>query len=40
MSSIHTVFQVCTICLDTDSKLYVMSEYKMDKAYEYLTGLS
>nr|XP_034838048.1 zinc finger protein 394-like [Maniola hyperantus] len=30
--------QVCMICLDTDSKLFLMSKHKLDEAYEKLTG--
>ncbi|XP_045780823.1 uncharacterized protein LOC123877933 [Maniola jurtina] len=29
---------VCMICLDTRSKLFLMSKYKLDEAYEHLVG--
>ncbi|XP_045783041.1 zinc finger protein 322-like isoform X3 [Maniola jurtina] len=29
---------VCMICLDTRSKLFLMSKYKLEEAYEYLVG--
>nr|XP_034837827.1 uncharacterized protein LOC117994061 [Maniola hyperantus] len=31
--------QVCMICLDTHSKLFLMSKYKLDEAYQHLVGL-
>ncbi|XP_069363568.1 zinc finger protein ZFP2-like isoform X2 [Maniola hyperantus] len=30
--------QVCMICLDTGSKLFLMSKYKLDEAYQHLVG--
>nr|XP_034835715.1 uncharacterized protein LOC117992166 [Maniola hyperantus] len=30
--------QVCMICLDTDSKLFLMNKHKLDEAYKKLTG--
>ncbi|XP_023934905.1 oocyte zinc finger protein XlCOF6 [Bicyclus anynana] len=38
--AIPSIEQMCMICLDTDSKLFVMSKYKLEEAYEQLTGLS
>nr|XP_034838162.1 zinc finger protein 91-like [Maniola hyperantus] len=31
--------QVCMICLDAHSKLFLMSKYKLDEAYQHLVGL-
>ncbi|XP_045783428.1 uncharacterized protein LOC123879646 [Maniola jurtina] len=31
--------QVCMICLDTNCKLYPLSKYNLEQAYEILTGL-
>ncbi|XP_052745767.1 oocyte zinc finger protein XlCOF6 isoform X2 [Bicyclus anynana] len=39
-NAIPTTVQMCMICLDTDSKLSLMSKHKLEKAYEQLTGLS
>ncbi|XP_045781551.1 uncharacterized protein LOC123878399 [Maniola jurtina] len=36
--AIPSTVQVCMICLDTDSKLLLMSKLKLDEAYEKLTG--
>ncbi|XP_069363457.1 zinc finger protein 271-like [Maniola hyperantus] len=36
--AIPSTVQVCMICLDTDSKLLLMSKHKLDEAYETLTG--
>ncbi|XP_045782420.1 zinc finger protein 439-like [Maniola jurtina] len=36
--AIPSMVQVCTICLDTDSKLFLMKKYNLDEAYEKLTG--
>ncbi|XP_069363579.1 zinc finger protein 182-like [Maniola hyperantus] len=36
--AIPSTVQVCMICLDTDSKLLLMSEHKLDEAYETFTG--
>ncbi|XP_069363622.1 zinc finger protein 544-like [Maniola hyperantus] len=36
--AIPSTVQVCMICLDTDSKLLLMSEHKLEAAYETLTG--
>nr|XP_034838237.1 uncharacterized protein LOC117994430 [Maniola hyperantus] len=36
--AIPSTVQVCMICLDTDSKLLLMSKYKLEEAYETLTG--
>ncbi|XP_045781550.1 histone-lysine N-methyltransferase PRDM9-like [Maniola jurtina] len=36
--AIPSTVQVCMICLDTDSKLYLMSKQKLEKTYEKLTG--
>ncbi|XP_069364476.1 zinc finger protein ZFP2-like isoform X2 [Maniola hyperantus] len=33
-----STLQVCMICLDTDSKLYLMNKHKLEEAYERLTG--
>ncbi|XP_069363627.1 zinc finger protein 271-like [Maniola hyperantus] len=35
--AIPSTVQVCMICLDTDSKLLLMSKHKLDEAYEKLT---
>ncbi|XP_052745732.1 zinc finger protein 62-like isoform X2 [Bicyclus anynana] len=39
-NAIPTTVQMCMICLDTDSKLSLMSKHKLEEAYEQLTGLS
>ncbi|XP_052745736.1 zinc finger protein 84-like isoform X2 [Bicyclus anynana] len=39
-NAIPTTVQMCMICLDTDSKLSLMSEHKLEETYEQLTGLS
>ncbi|XP_034839154.2 uncharacterized protein [Maniola hyperantus] len=36
--AIPSAVQVCMICLDTDSKLLLMSKHKLEEAYENLTG--
>ncbi|XP_045781548.1 zinc finger protein 561-like [Maniola jurtina] len=36
--AIPSTVQVCMICLDTDSKLILMSEYALEESYEKLTG--
>nr|XP_034838049.1 uncharacterized protein LOC117994266 [Maniola hyperantus] len=36
--AIPSTVQVCMICLETDSKLFLMSKHKLDEAYEKLTG--
>nr|XP_034836298.1 uncharacterized protein LOC117992697 [Maniola hyperantus] len=36
--AIPSTVQVCMICLDTDSKLFLMNKLKLDEAYEKLTG--
>ncbi|XP_045782928.1 uncharacterized protein LOC123879326 [Maniola jurtina] len=36
--AVPSTVQVCMICLDTDSKLYLMSKHKLEEAYERLTG--
>ncbi|XP_034837844.2 zinc finger protein 260-like [Maniola hyperantus] len=36
--AIPSTVQVCMICLDTDSKLLLMSKHKLEEAYEKLTG--
>nr|XP_034834257.1 uncharacterized protein LOC117990870 [Maniola hyperantus] len=36
--AIPSMVQVCMICLDTDSKLFLMSKHKLEDAYEKLTG--
>ncbi|XP_045783032.1 zinc finger protein 271-like [Maniola jurtina] len=36
--AIPSTVQVCTICLDTDSKMFLMSKLKLEEAYEKLTG--
>ncbi|XP_045783212.1 uncharacterized protein LOC123879509 isoform X2 [Maniola jurtina] len=36
--AIPSTVQVCMICLDTDTKLYLMSKHKLEEAYEKLTG--
>ncbi|XP_045783352.1 uncharacterized protein LOC123879605 [Maniola jurtina] len=36
--AIPSIVQVCMICLDTDSKLFLMSEHKLEEAYKMLTG--
>ncbi|XP_045781589.1 myoneurin-like [Maniola jurtina] len=38
MGAIPSTVQVCMICLDTDSKLLLMSKHKLEEAYEKLTG--
>ncbi|XP_069363713.1 zinc finger protein 271-like [Maniola hyperantus] len=37
--AIPSMVQVCMICLDTHSKLFLMSKYKLDEAYQHLVGL-
>ncbi|XP_052741254.1 zinc finger protein 260 isoform X2 [Bicyclus anynana] len=37
---IPSTVQMCMICLDTDSKLFLMSKYKLEEVYEQLSGLS
>ncbi|XP_069364474.1 uncharacterized protein [Maniola hyperantus] len=37
IGAVPSTVQVCMICLDTDSKLFLMSKYKLE-AYERLTG--
>ncbi|XP_052745777.1 zinc finger protein ZFP2-like isoform X2 [Bicyclus anynana] len=39
-NAIPTTVQMCMICLDTDSKLSLMSKHKLEEAYEQITGLS
>ncbi|XP_045776232.1 zinc finger protein 37 homolog [Maniola jurtina] len=36
--AIPSTVQVCVICLDTDSKLFLMGKHKLKDAYEKLTG--
>nr|XP_034838868.1 uncharacterized protein LOC117995000 [Maniola hyperantus] len=36
--AIPSTVQVCMICLDTDSKMFLMSKHKLEEAYEKLTG--
>ncbi|XP_039748392.1 uncharacterized protein LOC120625406 isoform X1 [Pararge aegeria] len=36
--AVPTTIQVCSICLDTDSKMFSMSKYNLEDAYEHLTG--
>ncbi|XP_045783037.1 zinc finger protein Xfin-like [Maniola jurtina] len=36
--AIPSTVQVCMICLDTDSKMFLMSKHKLQEAYEKLTG--
>ncbi|XP_045781018.1 zinc finger protein 260-like isoform X2 [Maniola jurtina] len=36
--AIPVTVQVCMICLDTDSKLFLLSQLKLEGAYEKLTG--
>ncbi|XP_052745848.1 uncharacterized protein LOC112055847 [Bicyclus anynana] len=38
--AIPSIVQMCMICLDTGSKLSLMSKHKLEEAYEQLTGLS
>ncbi|XP_052745642.1 zinc finger protein 260-like isoform X2 [Bicyclus anynana] len=38
--AIPSTVQMCMICLDTGSKLSLMSKHKLEEAYEQLTGLS
>ncbi|XP_052745930.1 zinc finger protein 84-like isoform X5 [Bicyclus anynana] len=38
--AIPSKVQMCMICLDTGSKLSLMSKHKLEEAYEQLTGLS
>ncbi|XP_069363463.1 zinc finger protein 845-like [Maniola hyperantus] len=40
IGAIPSTVQVCMICLDTDSKLLLMSKHKLEEAYEKLTGQS
>ncbi|XP_052745676.1 zinc finger protein 568-like [Bicyclus anynana] len=39
-NAVPSTVQMCMICLDTDSKLSLMSKHKLEEAYEQLTGLS
>ncbi|XP_052745678.1 zinc finger protein 271 isoform X2 [Bicyclus anynana] len=39
-NAVPSTVQMCIICLDTDSKLFLMSKHKLEEAYEQLTGLS
>ncbi|XP_023952140.2 uncharacterized protein LOC112056038 [Bicyclus anynana] len=39
-NAVPSTVQMCMICLDTDSKLTLMSKHKLEEAYEQLTGLS
>ncbi|XP_052745760.1 uncharacterized protein LOC112054618 isoform X2 [Bicyclus anynana] len=39
-NAIPSTVQMCMICLDTDSKLSLMSKHKLEEAYEQITGLS
>ncbi|XP_052746253.1 uncharacterized protein LOC112049550 [Bicyclus anynana] len=39
-NAVPSIVQMCMICLDSDSKLSLMSKHKLDEAYEQLTGLS
>ncbi|XP_069364302.1 uncharacterized protein [Maniola hyperantus] len=36
--AVPSTVQVCMICLDADSKLFLMNKHKLDEAYEKLTG--
>ncbi|CAH2236875.1 jg23230 [Pararge aegeria aegeria] len=36
--AIPSTVQICTMCLDIDSKLLLMSKHKLEQAYEKLTG--
>ncbi|XP_045781434.1 zinc finger protein 846-like [Maniola jurtina] len=36
--AVPSTVQVCMICLDTDSKLILMSKYALEESYEKLTG--
>ncbi|XP_052746156.1 zinc finger protein 551-like isoform X2 [Bicyclus anynana] len=38
--AIPSTVQMCRICLDSDSKLFLMSKHKLEEAYQQLTGLS
>ncbi|CAH2223836.1 jg27348 [Pararge aegeria aegeria] len=38
--AIPSIVQVCMLCLDTDSRLFLMSKHKLEQAYEQLTGYS
>ncbi|XP_052746035.1 oocyte zinc finger protein XlCOF6-like isoform X2 [Bicyclus anynana] len=38
--AVPSIVQMCMICLDSDSKLSLMSKHKLEEAYEQLTGLS
>ncbi|XP_045782002.1 zinc finger protein 271-like isoform X2 [Maniola jurtina] len=38
ISAMPSTVQVCMICLDTDSKLFLMGKHKLQEAYEKLTG--
>ncbi|XP_023947417.2 zinc finger protein 260-like isoform X2 [Bicyclus anynana] len=38
--AIPSTVQMCMICLDSDSKLFLMSKHKLEEAYQQLTGLS
>ncbi|CAH2232308.1 jg23150 [Pararge aegeria aegeria] len=38
--AIPSTVQVCLICLNTDSKLYLIKKHKLKEAYENLTGYS
>ncbi|XP_052745705.1 zinc finger protein 37 homolog isoform X3 [Bicyclus anynana] len=37
--AIPSTLLMCVVCLDTDSKLLLMSEHKLEEAYEQFTGL-
>ncbi|XP_052746240.1 lysosomal alpha-mannosidase isoform X2 [Bicyclus anynana] len=39
-NAVPSIVQMCMICLDSDSKLSLMSKHKLEEAYEQLTGLS
>ncbi|XP_052745486.1 zinc finger protein 250 isoform X2 [Bicyclus anynana] len=39
-NAVPSTVQMCMICLDTDSKLSLMSKHKLEEAYKQLTGLS
>ncbi|XP_052745761.1 histone-lysine N-methyltransferase PRDM9 [Bicyclus anynana] len=38
LGAVPSAVQVCLMCLDTDSKLVLMSKQKMEEAFEKLTG--
>ncbi|XP_052741016.1 zinc finger protein 84 isoform X2 [Bicyclus anynana] len=37
-NAVPSTLQMCMICLDTNSKLFLMNKYKLQEAYEQLTG--